>query len=96
MTGKREFVLTLEGRNTLSVRQSSDMSAFKYYKELLAPRVRSDKRDLQAANIGDHNFGPRMIVWVQGRIWVEEGQNEAQQPEVRQKGYLNVGCEGGI
>jgi hypothetical protein len=59
MTGKRELMLTPDGRNTLSVRQFSDMSAFEYCKELFNSKSeeRQEGLDLQAADIGGRNCG---------------------------------------
>ena len=84
MTGREEFKSTPEGRITLRVRQSSDISASEYWDES-ALREREKKYGLLAVSTGDRNYGHQRIAREKENTSDEEEKGEGRRVEARQK-----------
>jgi hypothetical protein len=87
MTGREEFALMPEGRNTLSVRQFSDISASENYGES-ALKEREKECGLLAVNTGDRSYGHQRIAREKENTLGEEEKSEGRRVEARQKVYL--------
>ena len=76
-----------EGRNTLSVRQSSDVSASESCEES-ALIAREKEYGLLAVSTGDRNYGHQRIARGKENTWGEEEKGEGRRVVARQKVYL--------
>ena len=76
-----------EGRNTLRVRQSSDISASEYCNES-ALREREKKCGLLAVSTGDCSYGHQRIAREKGSTSGEEEKGEGWRAVAQQKVYL--------
>ena len=91
MIGREESGSMPDGRNTLRVRQSSDISgpASKYCGKS-ALRGWKEEGGLLAVSTGDRSYRHRMIAEGKEKVWGEEEKDEGGRVEARQKGCLKI------